>query len=255
MTILREKRDHVEIITINRPEARNAIDGPTSTAIGSALDEIEEDKDIWVVIITGAGDKAFCAGMDLKAFAAGQIGEIASPKYGFAGIAKRNYPKPIIAAVNGAALAGGCEIMLSCDLVVASETAIFGIPEVKRGLIAGGGGLIRLHRRLPLSIALELALTGEPIDAKRAMNLGLVNRVVPQDKVLEEALSLANVIADNSPIAVRNSKKVIYDTLSSSGDDAWKISDSAFGQIFVSTDAMEGAIAFAEKRKPNWGAI
>ncbi len=255
MTILREKRDHIEIITINRPEARNAIDGPTSTAIGNALDEIEADKDIWVVIITGAGDKAFCAGMDLKAFAAGQIGEIASPKYGFAGIAKRRYPKPIIAAVNGAALAGGCEIMLSCDLVVASETAVFGIPEVKRGLIAGGGGLIRLHRRLPLSVALELALTGDPIDAKRAQELGLVNRVVPQDNVLDEAMKLANAIAENSPIAVRNSKKVIFDTLSTEEADSWKISDTAFGEIFVSTDAMEGAVAFAEKRKPNWSAI
>ncbi len=255
MSILREKRDHIEIITINRPEARNAIDGPTSTAIGNALEEIENDKDVWVIIITGSGDKAFCAGMDLKAFASGQVGEIASPKYGFAGIAKRKLSKPIIAAVNGAALAGGCETMLSCDLVVASTTAIFGIPEAKRGLIAGGGGLIRLQKRLPLSIALELALTGDPIDANRAFELGLVNRVVDQSSVLDEAVKLANAIAENSPIAVRNSKKVMYETFGTDEETAWKISDAAFGEIFTSPDAMEGAVAFAEKRKPNWSPI
>ncbi len=252
MSVDREKRGNVEIVTINRPEARNAIDGPTSTAIGEALEATENDTDVWVVIITGAGDKAFSAGMDLKAFASGQIAEIAGGKNGFANIANRNFKKPLIAAVNGAALAGGCEIMLSCDLVVAADHAVFGIPEVKRGLIAGGGGLLRLPKRLPLSIALELALTGEPIDAKRAFELGLINKVVPLDNLLDTALELANKIAENAPVAVKASKKVIYETYGLKEQEAWNISNEAFGGIFAGPDAFEGAMAFAEKRKPNW---
>ncbi|NNN22331.1 MAG: crotonase/enoyl-CoA hydratase family protein [Acidimicrobiales bacterium] len=252
MSVDTKRVGNVEIITINRPEARNAIDGPTSTAIGEALDAIENDDEVWVVVLTGAGDKAFCAGMDLKAFASGQVGEIVGAKGGFASIATRDFPKPIIAAINGAAFAGGCEIMLSCDLVVASEHATFGIPEVKRGLIAGGGGLIRLPRRLPLSVALELALTGDPIDASRAFNLGLVNKVVPHEQLMEAALELAQKIAENAPLAVRASKKVMYASLGKDEKEGWAISNEAFGKIFASPDAMEGAIAFAEKRKPNW---
>ena len=175
----RERRGHVEILTINRPEARNAINGDVSVGMAAALDELEADDGCWVVVLTGAGDKAFSAGMDLKAFASGEGGAIMGGSGGFAGITQREFPKPIIAAVNGAALAGGCEIMLSCDLVVAADHATFGIPEAKRGLVAGAGGLIRLPKRLPLAIALELALTGDSIDAPRALQLGLVNRVVP----------------------------------------------------------------------------
>jgi enoyl-CoA hydratase len=252
MSIDREKKGKVEIITINRPEARNAIDGPTATALSKAFDELEEDPDIWAVILTGAGDKAFCAGMDLKAFASGQLNEIISAKGGFAGIANRNFPKPLIAAVNGAAFAGGCEIMLSCDLVVAVEDASFGIPEVKRGLIAAAGALIRLPKRLPLSIALELALTGDPIDAHRAYNLGLVNKVVPRNDLITEALSLAERITANAPLAVKHSKKVLYGSLGIPEEEAWKVNNESVPVIFSSKDAMEGAVAFAEKRPPNW---
>jgi enoyl-CoA hydratase len=154
--------------------------------------------------------------------------------------------------VNGPALAGGCEIMLSCDLVVAADHAVFGIPEVKRGLIAGAGGLLRLPRRIPRAVALELALTGEPIDAARALAVGLVNRVVPAGRLLEEALSLAEQIAANAPMAVRYSKRVMLESADLAEKDAWALNDSTFGEIFTSADAMEGAVAFAEKRAPNW---
>jgi len=187
----RERRGHVEILTINRPEARNAINGEVSQLMSSALDELTEDDDCWVVVLTGSGDKAFSAGMDLKAFASGEGASILGATGGFAGIAQRQFPKPLIAAVNGAALAGGCEIMLSCDLVVAADHATFGIPEAKRGLIAGAGALVRLPNRLPLAVALELALTGEPITAERALSLGLINRVVPAERLLDEAMALA----------------------------------------------------------------
>ena len=177
--------------------------------MSAALDELAEDPDCWVVVITGSGDKAFSAGMDLKAFSSGEGGDIMGASGGFGGITQRDFPKPIIAAVNGSALAGGFEIMLSCDLVVAAEHATFGIPEAKRGLIAGAGGLIRMPKRLPMAVALELAMTGDPIDAERAYALGLVNRVVPADALLDEAMALAERIAANAPLAVRYSKSVM----------------------------------------------
>lgn len=248
----RERKGHVEILTINRPEARNAINGAVSLAMSDALDELEKDAECWVVIITGAGDKAFSAGMDLKAFAAGEAAGIMEASGGFGGIAERQFPKPIIAAVNGSALAGGCEIMLACDLVVAAEHATFGIPEAKRGLIAGAGGLFRLQRRLPMAVALELALTGEAIDAERAFDLGLVNRVVPADRLMTEALELAELIAQNAPLAVRWSKKIMTESAGQPDDVGWKLTREGAGVVFTSADAMEGPVAFAEKRKPNW---
>jgi enoyl-CoA hydratase len=250
--ILRETRGHVAILTINRPEARNAINGAVGNGLGAAFDEIEHDKNIWVVVLTGAGDKAFSAGMDLKAFASGEGTGILANKHGFAGIARRTFPKPIIAAVNGAALAGGFEIVLSCDLVVAVEHASFGIPEVKRGLLAAGGGLIRLPKRLPMAIALELALTGDPIDAARALHLGLVNRVVPAAALMDEALALAERITANAPGAVRHSKSVMYQSAQVSEEEGWRISEEASRVVFAGPDAREGALAFAEKRPPNW---
>ena len=204
--VLRERRGHVEILTINRPEARNAINRATAIALGDALDACESDDDVWVVILTGAGDKAFSAGMDLKAFAAG---EFPVTDKGFGGITQRDFPKPLIAAANGAALAGGFEILISCDMVVAADHAKFGIPEASRGLIAGGGGLIRLPKRIPLAVAYEMALTADPIDAARAYELGLVNRVVPGDQVLGQAIALAERIAKDAPLAVRTSKDVM----------------------------------------------
>jgi len=248
----RERRGHVEILTINRPEARNAINGAVSLAFGAAFDELEADDDCWVVIVTGAGNKAFSAGMDLKAFTAGEAADIMGAKGGFGGIAQRDFAKPLIAAVNGSALAGGCEIMLSCDLVVAVEDALFGIPEVKRGLMAAAGGLIRLPKRIPPAIALELALTGDPIDARRALELGLINRVVPADKLMEEAMALATTIADNAPLAVRTSKRVMKEAGELPDADGWGINNAAVPEVFGSADAREGPIAFAEKRKPNW---
>jgi enoyl-CoA hydratase/carnithine racemase len=250
--ILRERQGHIEILTINRPEARNAINRATAIALGDALDEIEQDKDVWVVILTAAGDKAFSAGMDLKAFA---TGEFPITDKGFGGITKRAFPKPIIAACNGSALAGGFEIMLSCDLVVTADHAKFGIPEVSRGLIAGAGGLIRLGKRVPQTVALELALTGQPIDAARALSVGLVNRVVPAAQLMAEAIALAETIAKNAPTAVRVSKSVMLQAAELSEEAAWAINDAAFGEIGASPDAMEGAIAFAEKREPNWQAV
>lgn len=247
----RERQGNVEVLTINRPEARNAINGDVTAAMAEALDEAERDDSCWVVVLTGSGDKAFSAGMDLKAFASGQGAGIIDAN-GFASITRRAFPKPIIAAVNGTALAGGCEIMLSCDLVVAADHAVFGIPEVKRGLIAGAGGLLRLPKRIPRAVALELALTGEPIDAARAYQIGLVNRVVPAEKLMEEALALAGVIADNAPLAVRSSKRVMLESADLADKDAWALNDGTFSEIFTSADAMEGAVAFAEKRKPNW---
>jgi len=247
--VLRERRGHVELLTINRPEARNAINRATAVALSEALDECEIDDDVWVVVLTGAGDKAFSAGMDLKAFA---TGEFPITEKGFGGITKRNFTKPLIAAANGAALAGGFEMMISCDMVVAADDAKFGIPEATRGLIAGGGGLIRLPKRVPLTVAYELALTGDPIDAARAYELGLVNRVVPGDQVLDVAIALAERIAKNAPLAVRTSKDVMRRSIELSEADAWTANDEAFGMIGRSADAMEGAVAFAEKREANW---
>jgi enoyl-CoA hydratase/carnithine racemase len=250
--IERERRGHVEILTINRPEARNAINAAVTAAMTATLDELEADDACWVVVLTGSGDKAFSAGMDLKAFAAGEAAGIMSGPGGFGGIAERKFPKPLIAAVNGSALAGGCEIMLSCDLVVAADHATFGIPEVKRGLLAGAGGLFRLPARLPLSVAMELALTGEPIDAPRALALGLVNRVVPGDRLMDEALALADTIAENAPLAVRWSKKIMTEAVGRSDEDGWALTRDGVKVVFTSADAMEGPVAFAEKRKPNW---
>jgi enoyl-CoA hydratase len=247
--VLRERRAHVEILTINRPEARNAINRATAIALGDALDDCESDDDVWVVVLTASGDKAFSAGMDLKAFAAG---EFPITDKGFGGITQRDFPKPLIAAANGSALAGGFEILISCDMVIAADHAKFGIPEAARGLIAGGGGLIRLPKRIPLAVAYEMALTAEPIDAQRAYELGLVNRVVPGDRVLDEAVALAERIAKNAPLAVRVSKDVMKKSRELSEEESWELNTDSFGLIGRSADALEGAVAFAEKREPNW---
>ena len=248
----RERRGQVEILTINRPEARNAINGGVSRAMSSIMDELAADDTCWVVVITGSGEKAFSAGMDLKAFAAGEAADIMGSSGGFAGLTAREFAKPIIAAVNGSALAGGFEIMLSCDLVVAAAHATFGIPEAKRGLIAGAGGLIRMPKRLPMAIALELAMTGDPIDAERALALGLVNKVVPSEDLLTEATALADRIAANAPMAVRYSKDVMKRAAEVSESEGWEINAQAVREVFSSADAMEGPVAFAEKRAPNW---
>jgi enoyl-CoA hydratase len=250
--VIRRRHGQVEVLTINRPEARNAINGAVSREMSAALDELAADDGCRVVVVTGAGDKAFSAGMDLKAFAAGEAGDIMGANGGFAGLTQRSFDKPIIAAVNGHALAGGCEIMLACDLVVAVEGATFGIPEVKRGLFAGAGALIRLPKRIPTALALELALTGEAVSATRAYEIGLINRVVPADRLMDEALALADLIADNAPLAVRASKRVMKVAGELPDAEGWEVNNAAFSEVFGSKDAMEGATAFAEKRKPDW---
>jgi enoyl-CoA hydratase/carnithine racemase len=246
-----ERRGATAIVTLNRPEARNAISPEVSETMVGILDGIEADPEVRTVVLTGAGE-VFSAGADLKVVAQGRALDIAKVKGGFAGIVSRNFPKPIIAAVNGPALAGGCEIVLSCDLVVAADTARFGIPEAQRGLMAAAGGLIRLPKRVPLAIALELAMTGDPIDAERALGLGLVNRVVPRAEVLDAALALADRIAQNSPIAVRMSRRVVREAAELDEAAGWKLTNELAAEVFASGDAIEGATAFAEKRTPVW---
>jgi enoyl-CoA hydratase len=247
--LLRHREGHVEVLTINRPRARNAINLATAQAISVALDDCASDDEVWVVILTGAEDKAFSAGMDLKAFAQG---EFPATDEGFGGVTERQFPKPLIGAANGSAFAGGFEMLLSCDLVVAADHAVFGIPEAQRGLIAGAGGLIRLPRRIARAVALEMALTAEPLSAARAYEVGLVNRVVPSAEVLPTALALAQRICANAPLAVRTSKRVMLDAMDLGEGDAWALNNEAFAAIASSADALEGAIAFAEKRPPVW---
>jgi enoyl-CoA hydratase len=252
MTVVEfERRDHIALVTLNRPEARNAISPEVSQTMAGILDEIENDSALRAVVLTGKGE-VFSAGADLKVVASGKANDIARGKGGFAGIVNRDFPKPIIGAVQGPALAGGFEIVLSCDLVIASDTARFGIPEVKRGLMAAAGGLIRLPKRVPLAIALEMAMTGDPIDAQRALALGLVNRVVPADRVVDEAIALAEVIGANSPIAVRQSRQLVREAGELSEDEGWARTIELMMPVFESGDAIEGATAFAEKRTPVW---
>jgi enoyl-CoA hydratase/carnithine racemase len=246
-----ERRDAVALLTLNRPEARNAISPEVSQTMAGLLDDVETDPSFRAVVVTGRGE-VFSAGADLKVVAQGRANDIARGKGGFAGLVTRDFPKPIIGAVNGPALAGGFEIVLSCDLVVASDAATFGIPEVKRGLMAAAGGLIRLPKRVPLAIALELAMTGDPIDANRALQLGLVNRVVPAGAVVDEALVLAHRIGENSPIAVRNSRQLVREAGDLTEDEGWSRTLELMMPVFESGDAVEGATAFAEKRAPVW---
>jgi enoyl-CoA hydratase len=250
---LLERRGNIALLTLNRPSARNAISPEVSQTMAGLLDEIEADDDLRAVVLTGAGE-VFSAGADLKVVAQGRGMEIARGKGGFAGIVTRDFPKPVIAAVNGPALAGGFEIVLSCDLVVAADTSRFGIPEAQRGLMAAAGGLIRLPKRVPLAIALEMAMTGDPIDASRALALGLVNRVVPRDQVVAEACALAERIGENSPIAVRMSRQLVREAAEMPEADGWRRTNELVMDVFASGDAVEGATAFAEKRKPVWNS-
>jgi enoyl-CoA hydratase len=251
MVIERERRGRVEILAIARPEARNAVNDEVAQGIEAALDDLEADDDVWAVVVTGRGP-TFSAGADLKMVAAGRGMELATKRGGFGGITQRNFPKPLIAAVNGPALAGGFEIVLACDLVVSADDAVFGLPEVKRGLFASAGGLLRLPKRVPLALATELAVTGDTIDAHRAHGLGLVNRVVPREQVLDEALALAGRIAENAPIAVRNSLRMVREAVDLAEADAWPRNNELAIEVFSTKDAIEGARAFAEKREPRW---
>jgi enoyl-CoA hydratase/carnithine racemase len=243
--------DGIVTITLDRPERRNAVDAATTAALREAMDRFEADGEARVAILTGAGDRAFCAGMDLKAFLAGEGPEIIEGRGGFAGFTAYPRTKPVIAAVNGPALAGGCEIVLACDLVVMAEHATLGLPEVKRGLFAASGGALRLPGMIPRVRALELLLTGDPVDAATALALGLVNRVVPADGLLAEAMALAARIRENAPLAVRATLEVARAAAGPSSKQ-WRASDAAWARIAVSEDAREGPAAFAEKRPPRW---
>jgi enoyl-CoA hydratase len=242
--------DRIQIITINRPEARNAINYDTAVLLAAAFDQLDDDEDIVLGILTGAGN-TFSSGMDLKAFAStGQRPLIGGR--GFAGLCERPPKKPLIAAVEGYALAGGCEIALACDLIVASSTANFGLPEVKRGLVPGSGGMLRLPQRIPHHVAMEVILTGEMLPAQRAYDHGLVNRLADPGQALEAALTLARVIVENGPLAVQTAKRIVTESKDWREADMFDLQRPRVAHIFTSADAKEGATAFAEKRKPVW---
>lgn len=244
-----EQADGVQIVTINRPEVRNAINTATAQAIADAMAELDERNDLVAGVVTGAGG-TFCAGMDLKAFLAGERPSI--PGRGFAGLAERPPAKPLVAAVEGHAIAGGFEIVLACDLVVAADNAVFGLPEVKRGLLAGGGGLLRLPHRLPYQIAMEWILTGDLHPATEAHSFGLVNRLTAPGAARDAAVDLARTIAANGPLAVRASKQIVLASRDWSSDEAFARQQEIYEPVRSSEDAREGALAFKERRAPIW---
>ncbi len=249
MSVRVEARERVLVVTIDRPEARNAINGAVADGIAAALDRLDGEPALAAGVLTGAGGY-FCAGMDLKAFAAGE--RVRVEGRGFAGIVERPPDKPLIAAIEGFAVAGGLEVALACDLVVAARGARLGIPEVKRSLVAAGGALLRLPARIPYHVAMELALTGDPIDAERGAALGLVNRLAEPGEALDVALALAGAIVDNGPLALAATKRVLREAPGWAPGEAWERQQAITGPVFASEDAREGAVAFAEKRAPVW---
>ena len=248
--VLVEERGSVLLITLNRPDQRNAIDYDTAEGIGNALDRLDEEDGLFVGVITGTG-KGFCAGMDLKAFASGGKRPWAGDR-GFAGIVRKPSRKPMIAALEGFAVAGGLEIALACDLIVAAKGTKLGVPEVKRGLVAAGGALRRLPQRLPRELATELILTGELITADRAFELGAISRLTEPGEALDAALALAETISANGPLALVASKEILDKQDDWTFEEFWSNQDEITPPVFGSEDAKEGALAFAEKRDPVW---
>jgi len=247
--VLAEARDGVQIITINRPEARNALNGEVARGIAAAIDELEASDELRVGVLTGAGG-TFCSGMDLKAFLTGDLPVVEGR--GLGGITQAPPRKPLIGAVEGWAVAGGFELLLACDMVVASETSKLGVPEVKRALVAGAGAALLLAQRIPQAIALELLLTGDPITAQRAAELGLVNRIAREGGALDAALELAAAIAANGPLAVAITKQIARSASDWTLAEGWERQAELMEPVFTSEDAQEGATAFAEKRPPVW---
>jgi enoyl-CoA hydratase len=247
--VLREVRGRVLLITINRPDQRNAVNAAVAEGIAAALDQLDGEPDLSLGVLTGAG-KGFSAGMDLKAFVTGE--RPYAGDRGFAGITQRASEKPLIAAIEGFAVAGGLEVALSCDLIVAARGARLGIPEVKRSLVAAGGALLRLPRILPRTVAMELALTGEPIDAERAHGLGLVNRLAEPGQALTVALELAETIAANGPLALAATKRIMTEAVDWPDSEFFARQGEIAAPVMSSEDAREGATAFAEKRAPVW---
>jgi enoyl-CoA hydratase len=247
--VLTERRDGVLVITLNRPEVRNAVNAALAEGVARALDELDADDDVALGVLTGAGG-FFCAGMDLGAFVRGE-----SPYYGdrgFAGIAQRSSRKPLIAAIEGFAVAGGLEVALGCDLVVAAKGAKLGIPEATRSLVAAGGALLHLPKRMPYHVVMELALTGDTMPAERFHEFGLVNRLAEPGAALDTALELAARIARNGPLALAGSKAILQQQFDWSAEEMWAKQGAISGPIFGSEDAKEGATAFKEKRDPVW---
>ncbi len=250
MVIEYENRGRIAVITINRPEARNAVNHEVAEGIEEALDQFEGDENLWTGILCGNGP-AFSAGADLKAISAGEL-NLATKRGGFGGIVARERTKPLIAAVDGPALAGGTELALACDLIVASTAARFGLPEVKRSLIASAGGLVRLPRVLPKNVAMQMALTGEPISAEEAHRFGMVNILTEQGKALDEALLLAEKINQNAPLAVRATRRSLLESLTLNDHDGMKFAIEETAVLTSTEDYKEGPIAFIEKRAPIW---
>ena len=248
-----EQQGRVAIVELHRPEARNAVSRPMTAELNSIFDALEADDTVWAVVITGAGDKAFCAGADLLDIKEGELRlRRPRPETGFGGIVERNFPKPLVAALNGDALGGGFEIVLASDLVVAEEHVTLCLPEVRRGFVAAAGGIVRLSRRIPLSIALEIAMTGDPISAQRGHELGLVNRVVPTGSARQEAVALAQKICGNAPVAVRLTKQILRAAVSLNEADLFALQRQGARAMLAGHDAREGPRAFAEKRQPVW---
>jgi enoyl-CoA hydratase len=247
--VLTERRGRILIITLNRPDQRNAVNAAVAHGVAAALDELDGDAQLSLGVLTGAG-KGFCSGMDLKAFRAGERPHV--PGRGFAGIVERAADKPLIAAIEGFAVAGGLELALACDLIVAARGARLGIPEVKRSLVAAGGALLRLPRTLPRNVAMEMALTGDPIDAERAHALGLVNRLAEPGQALETALALAETIAANGPLALAATKRIMVESVDWPDAEFFARQRPIHEPVFGSEDAREGATAFAERRDPVW---
>jgi enoyl-CoA hydratase len=250
--VLTERRERILLVTLNRPDQRNAVNAAVAHGIAAALDELDADAELSIGVITGAG-KGFCSGMDLKAFVAGENPTI--PGRGFAGITRRAADKPLIAAIEGFAVAGGLEVALACDLIVAARGARLGIPEVKRSLVAAGGGLLRLPRMLPRNVAMEMALTGDPLPAERAHELGLVNRLAEPGGALDSALELAATIAANGPLALAATKRILTDSVDWPDAEFFDRQEAIAAPVRSSADAREGATAFAEKRAPVWKGV
>jgi enoyl-CoA hydratase len=251
-----EARDQIALITLNRPDARNAVNGEVAEAMEAAIDRLEDDDGLWVGILQanteGQSKPVFCAGADLKAINSGQGGSLMTERGGFGGFAYRDRKKPVIAAVDGLATAGGCELVLAADLVVASTRSAFGLAEVKRNLVAGAGGLFRLPRAIGRNAAMELILTGEPLPAERAHALGLVNRLTEPGEATEEALRLAAQITAAAPLAVWESRKVVLAAATEDDETLKRMTDAAMGVVMSSEDIGEGLTAFIEKRPPQW---
>lgn len=250
--VLVERKGKVMIVTLNRPKAGNSINPDVTYGLENALNMAEADPEVFAVILTGAGEKIFCGGMDLKHLA--QFGNkgVLVEGHGFAGFAERWFSKPLICAVNGSAMGGGTEFALGCDLIVAAEHAKFGLPEVKRGILAAAGGPIRLMRSVPRAIALEMLMTGDPISAQRALEVGMINQVVPSDQLMEAALALAERVCANAPIAVRGAKELAYRSFNMDMDDAFALNLAIKERVYQSEDSKEGPRAFAEKREAVW---